>query len=141
MRWFELRSRTLSDDEYIELVRKNLRMMERFRPWIIAFYVGCLAILGYVVVPGVVKMMQNLTMWSVASGVPVWPFVPGFVSGMGMGFAMVLTFFGPLFGFVLTLMPLQNDRLLLKYHDEIQRRETTAIAEAPDGDKHPSPPL
>lgn len=119
MRWFELRSRALSDDEYIEHVRKNLRVTERWRPWIIAGYGGCIALVGFVAIPGTHRLL-SMAMDLTALGTPLWSIMAGFFSGVGFGLVLVMLLWMATAGIAFALMPLRTDRLLLQYYDAVQ---------------------
>ncbi len=119
MRWFELRSRQLSDEEYIAQVRKNLCITERWRPWIIAGYGGFIALVCFVAIPMVFRML-GLAMDLVTVGTPAWSVVAGFFSGMGTGLVFVMLLWMATAGIAFAMMPLRTDRLLLRYYDAAQ---------------------
>lgn len=141
MRWYELRSQQLSDEEYIERVRKNLQMMDQYRFWIIAGHVVIMGIMLLMVLPVIEKSIGIVVGFQPAAGGAIWPVMGGFLSGMGLGFGVMCAFSMPLLSFVFTLMPLRTDRLLLQHYDAHQHAEASRLAVMKDDKQLPSTAL
>lgn len=97
-------------------MRKNLRVSERWRPWIIASYGGIIAIVCFVVIPGTYRMLTIAMNLSV-TGTPLWSIMAGFFSGVGFGLVLVMLLWMAPAGMAFAMMPLRTDRLLLRYYD------------------------
>jgi hypothetical protein len=138
MRWYELRSQHLSDEEYIEQVRKNLQFMDRYRFWIIAGYVAVIVAMLLVVLPLVEKSIRLIVELQSPFGGAAWPVFSGFVSGVGLGFGVMCLFSMPLLSLILTLMPLRTDRLLLRHYDAHQSIDASRSTGIANGKRLPS---
>ncbi|HET6426046.1 MAG TPA: hypothetical protein VFG20_20310 [Planctomycetaceae bacterium] len=138
MRWYELRSQHLSDEEYIDRVRKNLRIMDRFRLWIIAAYTVWIAGMLLFILPYIEQSLRWIIELQSPTSGAAWTVIGGFVSGMGLGFSVMCLFSLPMLSLIFTLMPLRTDRLLLRYYDANQQAEAAHTSGGIDGERLPS---
>lgn len=127
MRWFELRSRQLNDHEYIALVRKNVKFVERWRPWIIAAYTSLLVGMYFLLIPATVRLLAQGMELATVNRAPAWPVMAGFLSGVGMGLTITAVLWVATLGIASTLMPIRTDRLLLRYYDEVNAKPGNGV--------------
>ncbi|HUG92587.1 MAG TPA: hypothetical protein VML55_17235 [Planctomycetaceae bacterium] len=114
-----LRLKRVSDEDYIEQVRRSMKLCSRLRVWVLALSIAVLAL----VVSVGIGWFQFL-----------WPLVPanagglvfltGVLIGLGTGHALTSTIHG-IFYFVFDFQ--RTERLLVQYHDlfaELRRLST-----------------
>jgi hypothetical protein len=103
-----------SDEEYVEKARRKLTRFERWRPWLIGLYVFNLMLLvgGASVV---VLILQSV--WKPGDPPLLWA---GLVVGCIIGAWLGEVAYQVGHGLATGLFGLRNERLLVKYHDELQ---------------------
>jgi hypothetical protein len=122
MRLFRATSQR-SEGEYIESVRLSLARFDRWRPWILGLY-GTAAIAFCVCLVLAVVFLER------GGGLFVqFPFRwQGLVLGLTLGASLGVSAIKVGHGLGLMLFGLRNERLLVKYYDEVQE-----IRRGPEG--------
>jgi hypothetical protein len=108
------RGRTLTDEEYVQRVRRQVAFFNRWRrPWVAICIVLLLALLVAAVM--VVETLQRL-----AQGIGGQGVTPGLVIGLMMGAMLGLQAIGLTFGLVVGFRADRTALLLLIYHDALK---------------------
>jgi predicted MFS family arabinose efflux permease len=115
LRSFRKRS-SISDDEYIEGIRRKLSIYDRERRWWITFHAIILAsMIGAAVYAGI--MIQRIMGFGAANAA-------NGLFGLGVGMAIGASLGGltihSIQGLITVILPMRSEHLLIKYHDAIQ---------------------
>lgn len=111
----------------IERIRRNIRAMDRMRPWLIAFHV--LAAIVLVVMSIAIAKKFDALLWANNPGPAQIGVLVGLAYGMGIGILALKLGHGlgwALFGY-------RNERLLLRYYDAFQAIARVEINAPPVG--------
>ncbi len=103
-----------SEDDYIEGVRRNLAQFDRWRPLVLGLY----GIAAVVFVGGLILSVVIVEKVGWFAQVPLrWH---GFVFGLMLGATLGLSAVKVAHGLGLMLFGLRNERLLVRYYDEVK---------------------
>jgi hypothetical protein len=108
------------DDEYIARLRRSIRSLDRWRFWLILFYV--------VLLVAAISLLSKAIPLLIGLGQPGdVPFaLLGFVTGAMFGLGFGWMFYGLVQGLISMLGGFRSERLLLKYHDAVNSPEFEA---------------
>lgn len=125
-RFWTLRPRNISDDEFVENIRKSEANLKRWKWAFVLFHAGMMSVLvGFI--PQIVEFTADL----LGNQFPVQPGgMPAIARevvliGLGLGFTIGFQFTHSIHQLVLLLSHNRTAELLLKYHDIVQQHEHT----------------
>ena len=115
-RWSWFRSKGVSDEEYVEQIRRQVEFHSRWRKTLITFYSGLalvfvvgLSVLIPNLIAGLVRLFGNR--WIVLSGFGVGSLLGGMIGQVGHQIGCQL---------VASISSLRTEKLLLRYHDDVK---------------------
>lgn len=119
----------LSDEQHIENIRKSVSQLEKYGYWLSAFHVlillgGCLlyAKIMQLILNPPINPVKNQNGW-------VWI---GFICGLTLGLGFAKAIHSCLTSVMLPFTGMRNEKLLLRYHDQVHGIEAGDFAELPD---------
>lgn len=116
-----------TDAEHIEMIRRQIRSFDRFRPWLIAIW-GILFLAFLTLSVALPQHFAN-KVFANNPGQAWLGFVNGFVFGSAFGLLALKT----AHGLVLSIVTHRNERLLLRYYDAFQAIARGEIIAPPVG--------
>jgi uncharacterized membrane protein len=112
----------VSDEQYVERVRRSVNSFDRWRRPLTILYV-LLAVIHIGLFVAVVLLMDS---FGRNLGMLGWP--PGFLVGLSLGAMLGLSTIKSVHGLMNVLIGVHNERLLIRYHDALREiRETGEV--------------